>query len=126
MEKSLKEAADYKARAQKTIEEAKDQLMRDYLETAVNKAYYGCFYAIHSQMALLGIAAKSHKQVGIEFRRHFIKTKKMDEKYSKALASLFQWRSLVDYTATSVINQEQATKLVTMAADFVKTLLQIK
>src|SRR3989338_6828098 len=123
MEKSLREASDYKTRAKKTIEEAQDQLERDYLETAVNRAYYSCFYAIHSQLARLGVAAKSHKQAGIEFRRHFIKKKKMDEKYSEVWTSLFKWRSIVDYTAIPVINKKPAKELVEMAADFVNTLL---
>lgn len=126
MEKSLKEAGDYKIRAQKTIEEAKDDVQRNYLESAVHKAYYGCFYAVHSQMALLGIAARSHKQVGIEFRRHFIKTKKMDKKYSAIWASLFKWRSIVDYTAIPVIDKNQAEELVETAEDFVNTLLRVK
>lgn len=122
MEKSLKEAEDYEKRARKEIEETKDHLKREFLETAVSTAYYSCFYAIHSQLALLGVLARSHKQTGIEFRRHFIRTKKMDKRYSKIWTELSKWRLTADYTATPVINKSKATELVEQACDFIDAL----
>ena len=124
MEKSLAEAKDYEERANREIAEATDHLQRGYLETAASTAYYSCFYAIHAKLAALGITTKSHKQVGIEFRRHFIKTGKMDKKFSNYWSLLFQWRSTVDYIALPSINEEKAKELVDMAKDFVTTLLK--
>lgn len=125
MEKSLKEGEEYETRARKEINEAKDHLKREFLETAVSTAYYSCFYAIHSQLARLGVLAKSHKQAGIEFRRHFVRTNKMDKKYSKIWTELSKWRLTADYVATPVIDQTKAENLVQMAEDFVSTLLNI-
>ncbi len=126
MEKSLKEALEYETRARKEIKEAKDHLKREFLETVVSTAYYSCFYAIHSQLARLGILAKSHKQAGIEFRRHFIRTNKMDKKYSKIWTELSKWRLTADYTAIPVIDKNKAAELLDQAGDFVDTLLVIK
>lgn len=124
MEQSLKEAGDYETRARKEIAEAKDHLKREFLETAVSTAYYSCFYAIHSQLARLGVLAKSHKQTGIEFRRHFVRTGKMDKKYSKIWTELSKWRLTADYTAIPVIDNNKAAELVNQASDFVDTLLK--
>lgn len=126
MEKSLKEAQDYETRACKEINEAKEHLKREFLETAVSTAYYSCFYAIHSQLARLGVMAKSHKQAGIEFRRHFIRTNKMDKKFSKIWAELSKWRLTADYTAMPVIDKNKAMELVEQADDFIETLLVVR
>lgn len=126
MEKSLKEALDYETRARREIAEAQEHLKRGFLETAASTAYYSCFYTIHSQLAQLGVSAKSHKQAGIEFRRHFVRTKLLDKKYSKIWTELSKWRSTVDYTAIPLIDSSKASELVKMAQDFVETLLQIK
>lgn len=126
MEKSLKEAQDYETRARREIAETKEHLKRDFLETAASTAYYSCFYAIHSQLAMLGVAAKSHKQAGIEFRRHFIRTGLLDKKYSQIWTELSKWRSAVDYTALPPIDKSKAGNLVSIAEDFVSTLLKIK
>lgn len=126
METSVKEGEEYERRAKREMDEAEDHLKNRYLETAASTAYYSCFYAVHAQLARLGIAAKSHKQIGIQFRRHFIKTKKMDVKYSRIWATLAQWRSEVDYTALPPIDEEKAKQLVQMARNFVNILLKIK
>ena len=125
MEKSLKEAEDYKTRALREIAEAKEHLHKKFLETAASTAYYSCFYAIHSQLARLGVLAKSQKQAGIEFRRHFVRTNKLDKKYSKIWTELSKWRLTADYIAIPVIDRTKAGALVEMAEDFVFTLLKI-
>ena len=95
------------------------------METALSTAYYSCFYAIHSKLALLGMMAKSHKQVGIEFRRHYIKTNLMAKRFSRTLALLAQWRETVDYVPLPQIDFPKAKELVTMAEEFVTTLLAL-
>lgn len=125
MEKSLKEAADYETRARKEMAETKEHLQRGFVETAVSTAYYSCFYAIHSQLARLGVLAKSHKQAGIQFRRYFVRTGKMDKKYSKIWTELPKWRLTADYTAGPVIDRTKAEELLAQACEFVQTLLAV-
>ena len=126
MEKSLKEAQDYEIRARREIAEAREHLNKAFLETAASTAYYACFYAIHSQLARLGVLAGSHKQAGVEFRRHFILNNLLDKKYSRFWTELSKWRQTVDYTALPVIDEEKGKELVDMAEDFVMVLLKIK
>lgn len=125
MEKSVKAAEDYKTRAMREIAEATSNLNRGFLESAVSTAYYACFYAIHSQLAKQGVMAKSHKQVGIEFRKQYIKTGLMDKKFSKILTLLSQWRERVDYIPLPEVDPQKAKELLAMAEEFVDTLLNL-
>ncbi|MBI5299753.1 MAG: HEPN domain-containing protein [Deltaproteobacteria bacterium] len=126
MEKSIKAATDYETRAREAIKEAKMLLSQSFLDSTVSKSYYACFYAVHARLAALGILAGTHKQTGIQLRRHFIKTKLMETKYSDIFRELAKWRLIADYTALPPIDEKKAQELVAMAEDFVTTLLQIK
>lgn len=124
MEKSLKSAAEYRNRALRSIEEAKCHLENRFLESAVSTAYYSCFYALHSAFSVLGIEVSSHKQTGIEFRRHFIRDKKMDPAFSKIWQQLSDWRMEVDYAPTPNITAGEAKTLVDEAERFVTEVLK--
>lgn len=124
MEKSLKAAAEYRKRALRSIAEAHSHLKNNFLESAVSTAYYSCFYALHAVFSALGVALNSHKQVGIEFRRHFIRDKKMDPAFSKIWQRLSDWRMEVDYAPTPDITADEATTLVEEADRFVTEILK--
>lgn len=125
MEKSLKAAKDYDQRAHQSINEAKTHLQNGFLESAVSTSYYACFYAIHSQMTRLGVEVSSHKQVGIEFRRHFIQNKKLPIKFSETWQKLFQQRMEADYAPSPEIDSKEASNLVQLAEEFVTQILKV-
>ncbi|MBI4374213.1 MAG: HEPN domain-containing protein [Deltaproteobacteria bacterium] len=125
MEKSLTAAQEFKDRALREIKEARSHLKNSYLESAVSTAYYSCFYAVHSQLARLGVEASSHKQAGIQFRRHFIKTKKLSVRFSEIWQKLSGWRMEVDYDSMPDVDDERAGELVMQAEEFVAELLKI-
>jgi len=126
LEKSIDVAKDYQGRALRALQEAYTHLENRFLETSVSTAYYACYYAVYSRLAALGIKAASHKQVGIQFRRHFIKTKKLLPTFSDTWQKLFKWRMEVDYAPVPDINLEKATSLVQQAEEFVTSLLKIE
>ncbi|MBI2346905.1 MAG: HEPN domain-containing protein [Deltaproteobacteria bacterium] len=119
-------AESYRVRAAEALAAAKNALAHKHKETAVSRAYYACFYAIHSRLEELGETAGSHKQVGILFRKHFIKTKRIDVKLSRMLRELSNWRMEADYAPTPALNQALAANLVASAEEFVTTLLACK
>lgn len=122
---SLTTSESYKARALEAIESAKDALANRHLETAVSRSYYACYYAIHSKLEEIKEVAGSHKQTAILFRKHFIKSGKMDQSYSVILRKLSDWRMDADYAPIPDINEERAKELTEKAIDFVQTLLAI-
>lgn len=126
MEKSLTASQEFRDRALRGIAEARSHLANEYLESAISTAYYSCFYAIHSQLAGRGTEASSHKQTGIQFRRLFIKSKKLPARFSETWQKLSEWRMEADYDSSPDIDGHRALELVELAEEFVKELLKIK
>lgn len=122
----MKPSDSYRLRADEAINSAKDALKNEHSETAVSRAYYACFYAIHSRLEEMGDVAGSHKQVGILFRKYFIKTGLLDKKYSVILRELSDWRMDADYSPLPEISSEKAHDLIAKAEDFVKKIIAIK
>lgn len=116
-------AESFRTRALEAMESAKDALSNGHLETAVSRSYYACYYAIHSKLEEMGEIAGSHKQTGILFRKFFIKTGLMDQKFSVTLRELSEWRMDVDYAPSPEIDKTLANRLVKKADDFVTNLL---
>jgi len=83
--------------AHKTVEAAKVLAGRGFWNSAVNRLYYAIFYAVNALLVLNDIPTKSHSATKSKFSLHFIKTGKIDKKYGKLLAELYDWRQKGDY-----------------------------
>lgn len=119
---SLEIIESYRRRAEEDVKAAREMLASRFHLAAVSRAYYAIFYAATATLLMEDIAVHSHKQLAIEFRRYFIKTKKMDSKYSQIFEELFQARQTVDYDAIPEITPERVQELIDEAGDFVNTL----
>jgi uncharacterized protein (UPF0332 family) len=88
----LNQAAD-------TIELAKFLILNDKLVIAVNRIYYGMYYA-HTALALKDkFETSKHGQLLGWFNKEYISTNKLDIKYGKILRNAFQNRTKGDYDA---------------------------
>jgi len=66
--------------------------------SAINRLYYACFYAITALLVKNKIEAKSHAGVKTQFFLKFIKTKAIPPiQYGKLYTDLFDWRQKGDY-----------------------------
>ncbi|RLD68458.1 MAG: hypothetical protein DRI95_02995 [Bacteroidetes bacterium] len=80
----------------------------EFWNSSVNRLYYSLFYAVNALLVLNEIMTKTHSSIKSQFSLHFIKSGKIDKKYGKLLAKLFDWRqkgdydNLVDYDKESV------------------------
>ncbi len=83
--------------AYKTVEAAKLLADRGFWNSAINRLYYAIFYAVNALLVLNDIPTKSHLATKSKFSQHFIKTGKIDKKYGKLLAQLYDWRQKGDY-----------------------------
>ena len=83
--------------AYKTIEAAKVLGEQGFWNSAVNRLYYSVFYAVNALLVLNDISIKSHTATKSQFSLHFIKTGKIDKKFGKLLAELYDWRQKGDY-----------------------------
>lgn len=95
--------------AYKMLDAARVLADNNYWNSAVNRLYYSVFYAVNAILVKNAIITKSHSGVKSQFSLHFIKTGKLDKKYGKLLAELYDWRqkgdyeNLYDYDAESVL-----------------------
>lgn len=115
----------YKKRSYEEIEASKLLAGSHLYAGAISRAYYACFYAINYLLFQEGIEVKTHKQVAIEFRKRFIKTNKLDKKFSRILDQLFNTRMLSDYDATIELEEEQVVHLIKLAEEFVHGTLKL-
>lgn len=113
----------YRQRAIEALKAASDNLTQGHLETAVNRAYYACFYAVHSVLQNINVIATGHKQTGILFRKHFIAAGKIDKKFNRTWESLQTYRMDADYDPIPMISHEKAASLIDQAKEFVEALL---
>ncbi len=80
--------------------------------SAINRLYYSCFYAVSALLFKNNINAKSHSGVKSMFFLHFIKCKIIDINYGKLYADLFDWRQKGDYGDFFDFNKEDVVNLL--------------
>ena len=83
--------------AYKTFDAAKMLADNEFWNSSVNRLYYSLFYAVNALLVLNEIKTKTHSSIKSQFSLHFIKSGRIDKKYGKLLAKLFDWRQKGDY-----------------------------
>ncbi|MFT7033273.1 MAG: hypothetical protein ACJA2S_001779 [Cyclobacteriaceae bacterium] len=108
-EKDRKEYILYRIEtARNTLDAAKVLAENGFWNSVVNRLYYAAFYAVNSLLVKNEIYTKSHSGVKGQFSLLFIKSGKLDKKYGRLFAELYDWRqrgdyeNLVDYTKEMV------------------------
>jgi len=96
-------------RARKTFQEVDLHIENGLWNTAINRIYYACFYALTSLLLKRGIAAKTHAGVRQMFMLHFVKTKVVSTDQGKFFSEIFDMRltgdydDFIDYTEEDVL-----------------------
>lgn len=90
----------------------------------INRAYYAMFYAILALFLKTGLDVKTSKHIGIIsiFDREFIKTGKIDKRYSRMLHDVFDARLEGDYKEYVEITANDALEHVKFAEEFMQTI----
>ena len=97
--------------AYKTFDAAKVLSENGFWNSAVNRLYYSIFYAVNAILVNNEIIAQSHSGVKSQFSLYFIKTGKLDKKYGKLLAELYDWRQKGDYESLYEFDSESVLPL---------------
>lgn len=112
-------------RAETSLQEAKDALVRKNQRLAVNRAYYTVFYAMRAFLATAGKDSSRHSGVAALFNEHFIKTKIVPAVSSRLIQSLMDLRHEGDYQDFSVITEEEAKGAVETAQSALDTMRHV-
>lgn len=106
--------------AYKTLEAAKVLTENGFWNSAINRLYYAAFYAVNAILVKHEIITQSHSGAKSQFSLHFIKTGKLEKKYGKLLAELFDWRQKGDYENLYEFDSETVLPLLDLVLDMIK------
>jgi uncharacterized protein (UPF0332 family) len=98
--------------AKETLKAAK--LLADNLHwnSAINRLYYSCFYAISALLYKYDIIANSHAGLKHQFTLHFIKSGIIDKETGRLFVELFDWRQKGDYGDFVDFDKEKTLPLI--------------
>jgi uncharacterized protein (UPF0332 family) len=106
--------------AEESIVEAKLLFENHAYRGAVNRAYYAMFYAVLALIVPTDNNTSKHRGIISFFDREFVKTGKVDAKFSRWLHDAFNLRQKVDYKETTKPNESQAAQSLASAGAFVE------
>jgi uncharacterized protein (UPF0332 family) len=112
-------------RARETYNEVAILVKNGLWNTAVNRLYYSCFYAVIALLAENNIEVLSHSGARQMFGLHFIKTGKIDPESGRFLARLFDLRQTGDYDDFIDFDREKVMELLEPADQLISTIENI-
>jgi uncharacterized protein (UPF0332 family) len=83
--------------AKETLDAARLLAENQHWNSAINRLYYSCFYAISALLYKYDINANSHAGLKHQFTLHFIKPGLVDKELGRVFVELFDWRQKGDY-----------------------------
>ncbi len=92
---------------------------------SIGRSYFAMFSAVRALLALDAVDFSKHAGVIAYFQKEYIKTGKLDVKYSKSLSQAFQIRNNADYQDFFVVSKKDAEEQLERAEEFIKALKSI-
>lgn len=115
----LEEVQTYLKLAEEKLIVARDLLDLAHYRDVVAKAYYTMFYAAKAALLTAGAGGvRRHTGVVSFFAEHFVKTGKIDRRYSASLARALNDRIAADYQVEFEATEELARQSMTDAEAF--------
>jgi uncharacterized protein (UPF0332 family) len=108
--------------SQSAMQEAKLLIDNGYWNAAINRMYYGCYYAVLALLICKGIQAQTHAGVRQMLGLHFVKTGLLSAKNNAFFADLFAKRHSGDYDVYIYFDEEIAKGLYPQAIEFIENL----
>lgn len=112
-------------RAKETIREIQDHIDNKYWNTAINRMYYACFYAVSALMTVNSIDISSHSGVRKKFGELFAKTGKIDRDLAKHFTELSEKRHKGDYNDFYDFDEETVLRLYPVSQRFIEQIEKI-
>ena len=106
--------------AVESIDLAKFLLSSDKLVLAINRIYYGMFYALTALALKHSFKTSKHSQLIGWFNKEFIFNRKVDPKYGRILKEGYQNRTKGDYEAFILFTTDEVELLLNKMIDFIE------
>ncbi|HNV81692.1 MAG: HEPN domain-containing protein [Tenuifilaceae bacterium] len=111
--------------ALETIELAKFLVVSDKLTIAVNRIYYGMYYALTALALKNKFETSKHGQLIGWFNKEYISSKKVDAKYGKILRNAYQNRTKGDYDAFVNFSKVETESMLYEMTDFIEEIKRL-
>ena len=111
--------------AQKTLDEIPIHIRHKLWNTAINRLYYACYYAVCALLIHSSIEAKTHAGVRRMLAWHFTKTEKLSVEWNKFYSDLFDNRQTSDYTDFVYFERETVEELYEKAISFIEIITKL-
>ncbi len=105
-------------RAEESLDDALILIENKKWNTAVNRLYYSCFYAVIALLLNNDIDTRTHNGARTKFSNEFIKTGILDKKYGRLFTKLFDYRQKGDYGDLFDFDEKIVLPLVNQVKDF--------
>ena len=106
-------------RAEESFDDAQIMIEKHSWNSAVNRLYYACFYAVIALLLKKGLDVRSHEGARIKFSDEFVKTGLIDLKFGRLFNKLSDYRNKGDYADLFDFDQETVLPLVDQVKDFI-------
>ena len=115
-----KELVSYRiARARETFNEVNLHIENKLWNTAINRLYYACYYAVTALLVNNDIKAQTHAGVRQMFGLHFVKSGIVDIELGKFFSELFDMRQTGDYEDYIGFDEADILDLMKPAEDLI-------
>lgn len=108
--------------ARNTLGEVTFHIKHGFYNTAMNRMYYACFYAVSALLVDKGIEAKTHSGVRQMLGMHFVRTGQFPIPLSKFYTDLFDNRQTGDYEDFVYFDEQTTSELYPQAVTFVEAI----
>ena len=112
-------------RAEESFEDALILIEKKRWNTAINRLYYSCFYAVISLLLKIGFVTRTHDGARTKFGNEFVKTGILDKRYGKLYSKLFDFRQKGDYGDLFDFDDKTVLPLVDQVKEFIATIKEM-
>lgn len=110
--------------AHESLLTAQDNIQLDHFSAAINRIYYGSYYALSALLLKYNYEFSTHSGAKTLFGRHFIATKLIPRKYATIYGQFFNARNESDYDAFVYFEEEKTTAYLNEAKEFIAMIEQ--
>lgn len=107
--------------AKNLLDEIDDHIKRGYHNTAMNRMYYACFYAVSALLIHAEVdGVKTHEGVRQMFGKHFILTGLIPKEWGRFYTIVFNTRSAADYEDFKIYDLEATQEMYPRVCAFIE------
>lgn len=107
--------------AKSLLVEISDHIEHGYYNTAMNRMYYACFYAVSALLLQSGIdGVKTHEGARQKFGQHFVLTGKFAKEWGRFYSVLFNNRSAADYEDFKIFDLKETQEMYPKVCTFIE------